>query len=130
MYQHLGLFYSERELGPAYAKVASCTALAQVLGAPLAALILGTLDGAAGLAGWQWLFLLEGAATVAFGLVLRWRLAPSPAKARMLTRAEREWLCAEKEGELAAKAAAAGGRHHSSRWKANMSEWGLGQQQL
>lgn len=124
MYQHLSLFYSERELGPAYAKVASCTALAQVLGAPLAALILGTLDGAAGLAGWKWLFLLEGAATVVFGVVLRWRLAPSPAKARMLSRAEREWLCREKEEELAAKAAATGGRHHASRWKASMSEFG------
>lgn len=51
MYQHLSLFYNERQLGPAYAKVASCTALAQVVGAPLAAGIL-TMDGAGGLKGW------------------------------------------------------------------------------
>lgn len=51
MYQHLSRFYNERQLGPAYAKVASCTALAQVFGAPLAAAILA-MDGAGGLKGW------------------------------------------------------------------------------
>ncbi len=51
MYQHLSLFYNERQLGPAYAKVASCTALAQVVGAPIAAAILA-MDGAGGLKGW------------------------------------------------------------------------------
>lgn len=51
MYHHLSLFYNERQLGPAYAKVASCTALAQVIGAPLAAAILA-MDGTGGLKGW------------------------------------------------------------------------------
>lgn len=52
IYHHLSLFYSERDLGPAYSAVASCTALSQVVGAPLAAALL-MLDGAAGLHGWQ-----------------------------------------------------------------------------
>ncbi|KAL4428103.1 hypothetical protein ABPG75_002192 [Micractinium tetrahymenae] len=119
MWYHLSLFYpadtsepghsgaAPTGLGAAYAKVASCTALAQVLGAPLAAAIL-TMDGLAGLRGWQWLFLLEGAATVVFGAVLRFALAPSPAKARMLTHAEREWLV-ERQARAAARQGTAGG---------------------
>lgn len=62
-----------------------------MLGAPLAAGIL-TFDGALGLHGWQWLFIIEGAITAVFGVILRFVLAPSPAQAKFLTRAERSWL--------------------------------------
>ena len=41
----------------------------QVLGAPLAAALL-LMEGAGGLHGWQWLFIIEGAATALWGLVL------------------------------------------------------------
>ncbi|KAI3428732.1 hypothetical protein D9Q98_007556 [Chlorella vulgaris] len=104
MWYHLSVFYSEAEMGVAYAKVASCTAVAQVVGAPIAAGILA-LDGMGGLRGWQWLFILEGSVTVIFGCVLRFMLAPSPAKAPMLTRAEREWLHQRQETARAALAA-------------------------
>ena len=95
-------------MGPAYAKVASCTALAQVLGAPLAAAILA-MDGAAGLKGWQWLFILEGGATVAFAVALRYGLSPSPGKARVLNHAEREWLQRRQEAALAQVRSSGGG---------------------
>jgi MFS family permease len=91
MWLHLSRFYSPRELGLAYAKVATSTGLAQVIGAPLAAGILW-MDGALGLRGWQWLFIVEGLTTVAFGVALRLLLPPSPAAARFLTPAERAWL--------------------------------------
>ena len=38
----------------------------QVLGAPLAAALL-LMEGAGGLHGWQWLFIIEGAATALWG---------------------------------------------------------------
>ncbi len=41
----------------------------QVLGAPLAAALL-VMEGVGGMHGWQWLFILEGAATCLWGLVL------------------------------------------------------------
>lgn len=44
----------------------------QVLGAPLAAALL-SLNGKLGLRGWQWLFLIEGLPTVAFGFLLKVR---------------------------------------------------------
>ena len=45
----------------------------QVLGAPLASGLL-LADGALGLHGWQWLFLVEGAPTIIAGLWVRWDL--------------------------------------------------------
>ena len=48
----LSLFYDSRELGPAYATIATATALASVLGGPVAACLLH-LNGLGGLHGWQ-----------------------------------------------------------------------------
>lgn len=56
----------------------------QVLGAPLAAGVLH-LDGRLGLAGWQWLFLLEGIPTLLLGISFPFVLPRSPAKARWLS---------------------------------------------
>ncbi|GAB4813303.1 hypothetical protein N2152v2_000349 [Parachlorella kessleri] len=120
MWYHLSRFYTESELGPAYSKVASCTVLAQVVGAPLAAGILA-MDGAGGLRGWQWLFILEGVPTLALGIALGLCLAPSPAQARCLAPAERLWLqrrldAAERRspGKGASAGAAHGGGSSSS----------------
>jgi len=91
IWTHLSHFYTARELGAAYASVTTSTALAQVIGAPLAAFIL-SLDGALGFAGWQWLFLIEGLTTLIFGALLGVFLAPSPREAACLTTTEQEWL--------------------------------------
>ena len=62
-----------------------------IIGAPLSGLLL-SLDGLAGLAGWQWLYLIEAApAFVLAPLVVR-LLQDSPAQATWLPDAEREWL--------------------------------------
>lgn len=65
--------------------------LLQVIGAPLAAGLLA-LDGYLGLAGWQWLFIVEGIPTVLMGIYTKLNLAESPAKASFLTPAEKAWL--------------------------------------
>lgn len=65
--------------------------LLQVIGAPLAAGLLA-LDGYLGLAGWQWLFIVEGIPTVLMGVYTKVNLAESPAKASFLTPAEKAWL--------------------------------------
>lgn len=59
IWHHLSAFYSPREMTTAYPKVSTANAFSSVLGAPLAALIM-RLDTHWGLAGWQWLFALEG----------------------------------------------------------------------
>ena len=63
----------------------------QVIGAPLAAGLLA-LDGYLGLAGWQWLFIVEGIPTILMGLYTKVSLAESPAKASFLTPNEKAWL--------------------------------------
>ncbi|KAL0050402.1 hypothetical protein WJX82_010597 [Trebouxia sp. C0006] len=91
MWYHLSTFYTDKEIGVAYSYVSAGTALSQVIGAPLAAGLLA-LDGWLGLAGWQWLFIVEGIPTVLMGLYTKVNLAESPAKASFLTPAEKTWL--------------------------------------
>ena len=52
MWYSMALFYDSGELGPAYATVAMATAVASVLGGPIAAGLL-MLNGLGGLHGWQ-----------------------------------------------------------------------------
>ncbi|KDD73967.1 hypothetical protein H632_c1689p0, partial [Helicosporidium sp. ATCC 50920] len=100
IYQHLAAFYSPREMTSAYPKVSSANAAASVLGAPLAAAIL-RLDGHWGLAGWQWLFALEGGLALVFGLCMRLCMPAGPQSARFLTSKERRWLHARQTSSAA-----------------------------
>ena len=72
------------------------TALAGVFGGPISGMLL-TLDGHAGLKGWQWLFLLEGIPSVIAGFAVYVFLTDRPANARWLTESERTQLEAELE---------------------------------
>jgi D-galactonate transporter len=65
--------------------------LSSVLGAPISGLILG-LDRLSGLAGWQWLFILEAAPAVILSVVVWVYLTDSPADAHWLAPEERRWL--------------------------------------
>jgi ACS family tartrate transporter-like MFS transporter len=57
------------------------------------------LDGAGGLKGWQWLFLLEGAPAAILGVVTLFNLADGPASARWLSEEERKELSQELRGD-------------------------------
>jgi ACS family tartrate transporter-like MFS transporter len=57
----------------------------------LAGLLLG-MNGKLGLAGWQWLFLLEGLPALAFSLVIFTLLPDGPDQAAWLTTEEKAWL--------------------------------------
>jgi MFS transporter, ACS family, tartrate transporter len=59
-----------------------------VIGAPVSGLLLG-MDGIAGLAGWKWLFIVEGLPVVFLGFVVLWVLADRPEEARWLTDEEK-----------------------------------------
>jgi MFS transporter, ACS family, tartrate transporter len=76
---------------------------------PVSAAVMGAvsgellaLQGKLGLAGWQWLFLLQGLPAVILGAVVLKYLRDSPAEAQWLTPAESSWLdhrlAAEREG--------------------------------
>jgi ACS family tartrate transporter-like MFS transporter len=67
------------------------TAIAGVIGGPVSAACL-KMGGTAGLAGWQWVFLLEGLPSIALGVVVLFVLPDGPNQARWLQPAERDWL--------------------------------------
>jgi MFS transporter, ACS family, tartrate transporter len=68
--------------------------VAMLINAPAGAALL-KLDGAWGLHGWQWLFLVEGLPAVALGIIALFWLTDRPSKATWLTREDRDWLTAE-----------------------------------
>jgi MFS transporter, ACS family, tartrate transporter len=67
--------------------------ISAAIGNPLSAWLLG-LDGLRGLAGWQWLFLLEGIPPVVLGFVVLAFLPDHPADSRWLSVEQRDWLTA------------------------------------
>jgi ACS family tartrate transporter-like MFS transporter len=62
-----------------------------LIGGPLSGALL-ELDGLHGLAGWQWLFLLEGLPAVIMGTSVLFYLKDRPETSQWLTPAERDWL--------------------------------------
>jgi ACS family tartrate transporter-like MFS transporter len=74
--------------------------LAGFVNSPISGKLL-QLDGAFGLAGWQWLFLLEGIPAVLIGILVLIVLPEKPQKARWLSEAEKQWLQTEFDRESA-----------------------------
>ena len=72
--------------------------LSTALGAPVGGLLL-KLDGVAGLAGWQWLFIVEGVPTVIIGFMVMAWLTDRPEQASWLTPQQRNWLTTTLEAE-------------------------------
>ncbi len=71
----------------------TATAIAGVIGGPLAA-VLFKLEGVAGLAGWQWIFVAEGLPSVLLGVIVLFYLTERPDTARWLSPEERVYLSA------------------------------------
>ena len=66
--------------------------VSSVIGAPLSAWIMAATDGARGLAGWQWLYLIEAAPSFLLGFAVLAYLTDRPEVATWLTQAERDRL--------------------------------------
>ncbi|HEY1304532.1 MAG TPA: MFS transporter [Vicinamibacterales bacterium] len=62
--------------------------VSSVIGGPISGWLL-TMDGALGIAGWQWMFILEGLPVVLIGISLLWLLADRPEDVDWLTEDER-----------------------------------------
>ncbi|WP_419712728.1 MFS transporter [Pseudomonas sp. NFX224] len=88
---------SRRARVNAYFKSSIC--LCGIIGGPLAGLILQHFDGVYGLAGWKWLFLLEGFPSVILGLVVLWLLSDRIEDAPWLTADEKRVLLAHMASE-------------------------------
>ena len=95
---YLTHWFPARERARAIALFMTATAIAGVIGAPLSSALL-QLDGAWGLRGWQWLFLIEGLPAILLAPVVLRYLTERPAEATWLTAEERDWLGREMDAE-------------------------------
>jgi ACS family tartrate transporter-like MFS transporter len=75
----------------ALAKICLAVPVAVVIGGPLSAGLL-RLDTVMGLAGWQWIFLIEGLPSIILGVLAYRLLAERPSEASWLTPAQRSWV--------------------------------------
>jgi MFS transporter, ACS family, tartrate transporter len=75
--------------------------IANIVGSPVSGLLLRV--NWLGLAGWRWLFIIEGAPAIVFGVVTIFYLTDRPHQARWLPEDEREWITAELEQERQTK---------------------------
>ncbi|GAB49794.1 MFS transporter [Mobilicoccus pelagius] len=74
--------------------------LSTVVGAPFSAWLIGLGDThAAGLAGWRFMFFVEGLPAVLLGIICWFYLTDRPEQARWLAPEERDWLVAEMDAE-------------------------------
>jgi MFS transporter, ACS family, tartrate transporter len=75
-----------------------------IVGAPISAALL-SFDGALGLRGWQWLFLLEGVPAILLGLLALRVLTDRPVNAAWLPDSDRQWLTRTMDTEAARRIA-------------------------
>lgn len=97
---YLTQWFPARERARAVALFMTATAMAGVIGAPISSAIL-QLHGGFGLAGWQWLFLIEGVPAILLAPIVLLYLTERPRDAKWLTAEEREWLTREMDTEHA-----------------------------
>jgi MFS family permease len=83
---------------------------AGVVGSPISGGLL-EMDGLGGLAGWQWLFFLEGLPAVLLGFVVLIALPDGPGNASWLSPGEKKWITSR----VALPAGAVGSSHHPLR---------------
>ena len=96
---YLTLWYPSRLRSTRTALFVAAIAAAGIVGNPLSGLILDALSGAAGLAGWQWLFLCDGAPSVLAGVCVFFYLDSGIAEARWLNAEEKALLARNLEAE-------------------------------
>jgi sugar phosphate permease len=80
----------------AFSRFIIAAPIAAAIGNPLSAWLL-RLNGWRGLAGWQWVFLLEGIPSVLLGVAALALLTDRPSMARWLSVEQRDWLTARLE---------------------------------
>ena len=86
----LSIFYTRKEIATRLSILYSGNIFATSFSGLIAAAVFNTVDGAQGISGWQWLFIIEGVVTFAVALVGMFLLADSPLTTRWLTPEQRQ----------------------------------------
>jgi len=95
---YLTLWFPARMRARAVSRFYVALPLSTVVMGAVAGWLMG-LQGSFGLAGWQWLFLVEGLPAALFSFVILAALPDSPEKAKWLTESEKSWLRRQLEAD-------------------------------
>lgn len=98
----LSSWYTRAELAHRIAWFYSGSSLANAFGGLMGAGVLGNLSGAHGIAGWRWLFIIEGTITIASALSAALILPDFPATTKWLSAEEKayaQWRLIDDTGE-------------------------------
>ncbi len=87
---YLKNWFPARARARTVARFMTAAPLSGVVGGPISGALLGLHH--AGLAGWQWMFLMEGIPAIILGGLAGWYLTDRPEEARWLAEDERAWL--------------------------------------
>ena len=106
---YLSYWFPARNRAGVIALFMAAAPIATAIGSPISAALL-EMHGIMGLAGWQWLFLIEAIPAVILGVVVFFYMTDRPEKAAWLKPDEREWLVKTMQAEDANKGDQ---QHHS-----------------
>ena len=109
---YLSHWFPAEDRAKAVALFMAAIPVSNILGSPISGLLLGL--NWLGIAGWRWLFIVEGVPAIVFGIITIFYLTDRPHQAGWLSAEEREWIAGEIERERQIKLAA----HSERRWKA------------
>lgn len=88
---YLSYWFPARNRAGVIALFMAAAPIATAIGSPISAALL-EMHGILGLAGWQWMFLIEAFPAVILGVVVFFYMTDRPEKATWLKQDEREWL--------------------------------------
>jgi ACS family tartrate transporter-like MFS transporter len=94
---YLAHWFAKEDRAKAMAGFTMAAPASLVIGAPISALIL-QFDWF-NLAGWRWMFILEGLPAVVFGVIIVFFLTDHPRQAKWLQPDEREWIASRLDDE-------------------------------
>lgn len=98
---YLSAWYTKKELGKRIASLYIAQQVGNAFGGLFAAGIF-QLDGTHGIRGWQWLFIIEGSATVGIGIICAFFMPEFPHNSRLLSAVERDLAVWRIESEAGA----------------------------
>jgi ACS family tartrate transporter-like MFS transporter len=102
---YLTHWYPEAQRARAIAAFMTAVPVSGVVGGPLSGALL-SLNGVLGLAGWQWLFLVEGIPAILLGVIVLAYLTERPEAAHWLSSEEKEWVVSKLAVERASRGTA------------------------
>ncbi len=99
---YLSYWFPARRRAAVTAMFMAAAPLSTAIGSPISGALL-EMHGIWGLAGWQWMFIIEAIPALVFGVVVFFYLTDRPEKAKWLSIDERTWLAKTMEEDQAGK---------------------------